>query len=159
MILHSRHKRKASPKAKHGKYSGQGMVEYIVILAALITALIAAGSGSVGFSKDDDSLVQALHERYTAQAYAISISEIPEGRDLVELADYYNELGKFPSLSSKLDSAGSTLNKVSGGLAIIDQGISNLEKYTDPKEALGLVDTDAIKNEIKDQIKDAVNPF
>ncbi len=158
MILNDSHEREVPPMPQYEK--GQGMVEYIVILAALTTALIAAGNGSVGFSKDDDdSLVQALHERYTAQAYAISISEIPEGRDLVELADYYNELGKYPSLSSKLDSAGSTLNKVSGGLAIIDQGISNLEKYTDPKEALGLVDTDAIKNEIKDQIKDAVNPF
>ncbi len=147
-----------SNRLSHAK--GQAMIEYAVILVALTTALVAAGNGSIGFSKnDDDSLVQALHNRYTTQAYALSISEIPEGRDLTELADYYNSLEKYPELSSKLESAGTTLNKISGGLAIVDQGISNLEKYTDPKEALNLIDTDAIKDEIKDQLKDAVNPF
>lgn len=142
------------------RMQGQSMIEYAVVLAALSTALIAAGNGSIGFSKDDDgSLVQALHNRYTTQAYALSISEIPEGRSLTELADYYKSLDKYPSLSTKLETAGDTLNKVSVGLAKIDEGISNLEQYTDPAKALGLIDTDTIKDEVKDQIKDAINPF
>jgi Flp pilus assembly pilin Flp len=139
---------------------GQAMVEYVVILVALSAALISAGNGSIGFSKKDDgSLVQALHNRYTTQTYALSISEIPEGRSLTELAEYYKGLDKYPALNSKLEIAGSTLTKGTNGLAIVDQGIDGLKKYTDPKNALDLIDTDTIKDEIKDQLKDAINPF
>ena len=142
------------------RMQGQAMVEYVVILVALSAALISAGNGSIGFSKNDDgSLVQALHNRYTTQAYALSISEIPESRSLTELAEYYKGLDKYPALSSKLETAGNTLNKVTNGLAIVDKGIDGLKAYTDPKNALDLIDTDTIKNQIKDQLKDAINPF
>ena len=139
---------------------GQAMVEYVVILAALSAALIAAGNGSIGLSKKDDgSLIKAMHERYTEQAYALSISEAPETDNLAELADYYNSLNKYPALSSKLEVAADTLTKVTNGLAIIDEGLTTLKKYTDPKEALKLIDADKIKDEVKNQLKDAINPF
>jgi Flp pilus assembly pilin Flp len=139
---------------------GQAMVEYIVILVALSAALISAGNGSIGFSKDDkDSLVQALHNRYTTQAYALSISEIPEGRDLGELADYYVALDKYPGLSPKLRTADKTLDKLTSGLENLNKGIDSLKKYADPKNALDLIDTDTVKDQIKNELENALNPF
>jgi Flp pilus assembly pilin Flp len=139
---------------------GQAMVEYIVILVALSAALISAGNGSIGFSKDDkDSLVQALHNRYTTQAYALSISEIPEGRDLGELADYYLALDKYPGLSPKLKTADEALTVVTSGLDLVTTGLDGLKEYADPKNALNLIDTDTIKDQVKDELKNALNPF
>jgi len=142
------------------KQSGQSMVEYVVILGALTTALLTAGVGNIGFSKaDDQSLMQAMHNRYTDQAFALSISELPEGRDLTELASYYNELDKYPELAKQLQASGAMLNKVTSGLSTISSGVSLLEQYTNPQAALNLIDTDAIKQEIKNNLEDAVNPF
>jgi Flp pilus assembly pilin Flp len=139
---------------------GQAMVEYIVILAALSAALITAGDGSIGFSKKDEgSLVQALHHRYTAQAYALSISEIPEGKSLDELADYYRELNKYPELRLKLKAADKTLLEVTSGFAVVEKGLDDLKKYTDPKNALDLIDTDAIKDQVKNELINAINPL
>jgi Flp pilus assembly pilin Flp len=139
---------------------GQAMIEYVVILAALSAALIASGNGSIGLSKTDNgSLLEAMHERYTEQAYALSISEAPETDDLAELAEYYNSLNKYPALSSKLEVAAVTLAKVTNGLAVVDKGLTTLKKYTDPAEAIKLIDTDTIKNEVKNQLEDAINPF
>ena len=140
------------------------MIEYSVILVALTTALMAAGLGSVGLTKNDDqSLMQALHQRYTAQAYALSVTELPEGRDLGELADYYQSLDKYPELATQLQDASLAINRVSQGIAKATQGINTLKSYTDPKQALKDLNTDQVKGEItrtmKTAVKDAMNPF
>ncbi|MFT6389124.1 MAG: hypothetical protein ACJAUP_002514 [Cellvibrionaceae bacterium] len=147
---------------------GQAMAEYIVILVALTGALltIGPGNGVIGLDKDDvrengdPSLIKALHDRYTAQAYALSISEIPEGAgNLGELANYYIALDKYPTLRPKLEAADATLNKVTSGLAKLNDGLDGLKEYTDPKKALDLLDTDIIKDQIKDELNNALNPF
>jgi Flp pilus assembly pilin Flp len=135
---------------------GQAMVEYIVILVALSAALISAGNGSIGFSKNDNgSLVQALHNRYTEQAYAISISESPEFNDLNKLAEYYESLDKYPSLRGHLNTAGNTMTQLTNGLASVDQGLNNLETFADPSGALDLIHPDAITDEVRNQFIDA----
>ena len=144
--------------------AGQSMIEYSVILVALTTALMAAGLGSVGLSKNDDqSLMQALHQRYTAQAYALSVTELPEGRDLGELAAYYQDLNKYPELAAQLQDASIAINQASQGIAKATQGINTLKSYTDPKQALQALDMDQVKGEItrsmKKAVKDAMNPF
>jgi hypothetical protein len=146
---------------------GQAMAEYIVILVALTGALltIGPGNGVIGLNKDDltengdPSLIKALHDRYKAQAYALSISEIPEGKDLGELRNYYIALDKYPTLRPKLKAADVTLNNVTTGLAKLNDGLDGLKEYTDPKKALDLLDTDIIKDQIKDELKNALNPF
>ena len=143
---------------------GQSMVEYTVVLVALTTALMTAGLGSVGLSKNDDqSLLQAMHQRYTTQAYSLSITELPEGRDLAELADYYNSLDKYPELSQRLQDASESINKVSQGIAKVSDGVNTLKAYTDPKKALDSLDTTTMQNEItqtmKKAVKDSMNPF
>ena len=143
---------------------GQSMVEYVVITAALVSALLLAGLGSVGLSKNDDqSLLQAVHERYTDQAYALSISEIPEGRDLTELADYYDEMGKYPTLADNLATGAETLADISRGISDASDVVSQLGQYTDPQNVLNLIDTDVlvdeIENELESAVEDALNPF
>ena len=143
---------------------GQSMVEYTVVLVALTTALMTAGLGSVGLSKNDDqSLLQAMHQRYTTQAYSLSITELPEGRDLAELAAYYDSLDKYPELSKRLQEASESINKVSQGISKVSDGVNTLKAYTDPKKALDNLDTTAMQNEItktmKKAVKDSMNPF
>jgi Flp pilus assembly pilin Flp len=156
-----RQKLKINKFNRIARCKGQAMAEYVVILVALSAALMTAGNGMIGFSKDDeDSLVQALHNRYTTQAYALSISEIPEGAgDLGELANYYLALDKYPALRPKLQTADAALTKVTTGLAKLNLGLDGLKEYTDPKKALDLIDTDTIKDQIKDELKNALNPF
>jgi Flp pilus assembly pilin Flp len=136
------------------RLKGQAMIEYIVILGVLTAALLTAGEGSIGMSKDDEgSLVAALHKRYTTQTHALSISEAPETTNFNDLALYYKSLGKFPKLADGLGEASVLLNKVTSTAVSIDDGIDKLKEYTDPKKALSLIDSDAIKDEVVEEIK------
>jgi hypothetical protein len=140
------------------------MVEYTVILVALTTALMTAGLGSVGLSKNDDqSLLQGLHKRYTTQAYSLSITELPEGRNLTELAEYYESLDKYPELRQRLQDAAASITKVSQGITQVSSGVNTLKSYSDPKKALQSLDSSAMKDEItktmKKAVKDSMNPF
>jgi hypothetical protein len=168
-------KRRQYPKINRRTFNkGQAMIEYVVILGVLTSALLYVGnpddvdSGHIGFSKDDEgSLIQALHDRYTTQTHALSISEAPELTSYSELALYYKSLDKYPELSQKLDDAGVFLNKVTAGLVAVNDGVETLKEYTDPNKAASLIDTDAIKaevksqieDELKEQLKDAIKPF
>ncbi|MFT7491751.1 MAG: Flp pilus assembly pilin Flp [Pseudohongiellaceae bacterium] len=147
---------------------GQAMVEYVVILGVLVTALLTAGEGSIGLTKNDDgSLVQALHNRYTAQAYALSLSESPELNDLAELASYYKSLDKFPELSNKMNEADQFLIKLASNLNEVNTGMDQLKEYSqNPENAVrdtitvGLdIAKDQMKTQLEEKFQEAISPF
>ncbi len=100
---------------KHQK--GQSMVEYVVILGALSAALLLPGLGSVGTEQSDgNSLLKAVADKHRGHGYALSLSEIPETDKLIELADYYDKLEKYPELSPQLRTGGQMLGSFSNHL-------------------------------------------
>lgn len=54
----------------HNTQSGQSMVEYMVVVSALILALYSSGAM--------DGLIQVLKDNYEGYSYAISISDYPD---------------------------------------------------------------------------------
>jgi hypothetical protein len=146
---------------------GQAMIEYVVITGVLVAALLtglqdddagyAKDEGYIGLSKNDEgSLVQALHKRYTAQAYALSLPEPPELNSLEDLSIYYDSLGKFPELSKKILQAGTFMNKLTSGLDAVNDGLDKLEEYTDPKKAKEILDPSTLKDKLKKELKEKV---
>ena len=138
--------------------SGQSMIEYTVILMAL-TVLLVNVTGepeepTLGLSRvDENTLMYAVHQRYTAQDFGLRISELPVRSNLADITDYYDELEKFPHLSKKLDGGASSINKVTEAVNSIESSISTLTDY----------DLDAVKDKVKDlaeeQFKDALTDF
>lgn len=66
--------------AKMKYQSGQSMVEYVVVLSALMAALYAVTDepGAVGMNKNQDpSLMHAIHQRYSNQNFALRLTQIP----------------------------------------------------------------------------------
>lgn len=125
---------------KHRWQAGQSMVEYLVIVGALTAALIGTGGlGTVGFSKNDEkSLMQAMHDHFEFQTFALSISELPERRDLADLAEYYEGEGKFERLSNQLGWVGDPMGKFVDKLGSLDNlGFVN---YLDPEKGVDLVE-------------------
>jgi hypothetical protein len=114
--------------------AGQAMVEYAVVLAALTLAVLAAGDGD--FSTPEDSnmneLRQAIDFRYRGYSYAVSLSEIPEAENPMEVAAYYDSLGKYPELASQM----------AGGYSTIEDYVNKYVDFTsglrdfDPSSAL-----------------------
>ncbi|MGK0411235.1 MAG: hypothetical protein ACJASB_003430 [Shewanella psychromarinicola] len=148
---------------------GQAMIEYVIITGVLVAALLtglqdddagyAENEGYIGLSKNDDgSLLQALHRRYTAQAYALSLPEPPEVNSLDKLSAYYDRLGKFPELSNNLYEASVLMNKLTNNLKKVNDGIDRLEDYADSNKAIDkakqLIDPDRIKDKIQDELED-----
>jgi hypothetical protein len=94
------------------KYTtGQAMVEYVIVLVALTLAVLAVGDGDFSTPEDGniDELRQAVDFRYRGYTYAVSLSEYPESEDLLEIADYYDSLGKHPELADQLRGGYSTI--------------------------------------------------
>jgi Flp pilus assembly pilin Flp len=94
------------------KYTtGQAMVEYAVVLVALTLAVLAVGDGDFSTPEDSniDELRQAVDFRYRGYTYAVSLSEYPESEDLLEIADYYDSLGKHPELADQMRGGVSTI--------------------------------------------------
>ena len=110
---------------------GQAMVEYTVVLMALMAALLApglwpssdqGGDGLVGLDQSrQGTLLRAIADKRRGFGYALSLAEIPEvdGADgsgggsnnkLARLADYYDSLGKYPGLSAQLRQAGGKID-------------------------------------------------
>jgi hypothetical protein len=89
---------------KNKSQSGQAMVEYVVILAALTLAVLALGDGDFDTPEDSniDELRQAIDFRHRGYTYAVSLSEIPEAESPLEVAQYYDSLGKHPELASNM---------------------------------------------------------
>lgn len=128
---------------------GQAMVEYTVILLALTAALLAPSlwrssggdeTGVIGLDQSQrGSVLRAVANKHRGYGYALSLSEIPEmdgpkqpgqaQEPLMELADYYDSLGKYPKLSPQLRAAGGqigTLTSQVNGLT------SQLTRYVPP---------------------------
>lgn len=127
------------------KEQGQAMVEYMVVLAALITALLMVGQGAVGLSQDDKgSVLKAVADKHRGQGYALSLSELPETDDMVALADYYDSLGKYPELAKQLKQGGEALNQATSIVNQINDLLKDFKpvwenpfKATDLKPDLG----------------------
>jgi hypothetical protein len=84
--------------------SGQAMVEYVVVLSALTLAVLALGDGDFNTPEDSniEELRQAVDFRHRGYTYAVSLSEIPEDENPLEVALYYESLGKHPELAGQL---------------------------------------------------------
>lgn len=89
--------------------NGQSMVEYTVILAALSLVLFGVGEGS------SSQLSTAVQNKQRGYTYALSLSTIPETDNYLELANYYDSLGKFPELSRQMHIVADPLNDVVEG--------------------------------------------
>ncbi|HEX5056720.1 MAG TPA: hypothetical protein VFX02_09505 [Gammaproteobacteria bacterium] len=119
---------------KKNPQSGQSMVEYVVVLAALTLAVLAIGDGDFSTPEDSnmDELRQAIDYRYRGYSYAVSLSEIPESENPLEVAQYYDSLGKYPELASQM----------SGGYSTIEDYVNKYVDFTsglrdfDPSSAL-----------------------
>lgn len=125
---------------KNNRQSGQSMVEYVVVLAALTLAVLAMGDGD--FSTPEDSnineLRQAIDFRHRGYTYAVSLSEIPEAENPLEVAQYYDSLGKHPELASQM----------SGGYSTIENYV---EQYVNVTGALRNFDpSSALPNDFED---------
>lgn len=109
--------------------TGQSMVEYVVILAALMAALLAPGLGSIGTDQtEQDSLLKAVVDKHRGHTYALSLSEIPETDDMASLSNYYDSLGKYPDLSQQLGKVG----RFTGGLKQLGSALNQLPNYLPP---------------------------
>lgn len=117
------------------KQSGQSMVEYTVVLVALVGALyVVTADGKKGGliasdKQQQGSLLQLMHHRYTRQNMAIRISELPEKRNLKQLADYYQQLDKYPKLSQGIENAGNKVSKLTEDIESVNKKMSKLIDY------------------------------
>jgi hypothetical protein len=116
------------------------MVEYVVVLSALTLAVLAIGDGD--FSTPEDSNIEELRQaigfRHRGYSYAVSLSEIPEAENPLEVAEYYNSLGKHPELASQM----------AGGYSAIEDYVNSYVNFTS-----GLRDFDpgsALPNDFED---------
>ncbi len=123
------------------RQSGQSMVEYVVILIALSLVLLVADregkripDGYIGSTESDQgSLIQAINQKHRGQGYALSLSEIPETDDLVDLQAYYDRLGKYPELSKQLGNIGTKLGQVNSGISKATKVVRTIKKCVPPK--------------------------
>jgi Flp pilus assembly pilin Flp len=107
--------------------TGQSMVEYTVILVALTLAVLAAGDGDFSTPEDGNinELRQAVQFKYRGYSYALSLSEIPESDNLVEVADYYDSMGRHPELADQLSLAGGSLDSMLEDYVDFVSGLDN----------------------------------
>ncbi|HEY3486551.1 MAG TPA: hypothetical protein VGL10_00660 [Gammaproteobacteria bacterium] len=98
-------------KKTNNRQYGQAMVEYVIILAALTLAVLAIGDGDFDTPEDSNvnELRQAIDYRHRGYTYALSLSEIPEAENPLEVAEYYDSLGKHPELASQMAGGYSTI--------------------------------------------------
>jgi len=119
------------------KNRGQSMVEYIVITSAIMLALLTpTGQGFIaslsGGVPAQGSFEDAVQDKQRGYSYALSLSTIPETDDLVELANYYDSLDKFPDLSNEIRSGGSAINSVGNSYSSFTQLLKNFQLPTLP---------------------------
>lgn len=149
--------------ANFRKQTGQSMVEYTVILVALTTALIGIGTssneshlGSVGLNKKQDgSLLNVVHRRYTEQTYALSISDLVEHPDYGALADYYAQQEKYPQLVPHLKKGDKYLDQVADGVGKAAEAVDRLKDFK-PRDLVDQREKEIgkVKDKIKNQLTD-----
>jgi len=119
---------------------GQSMAEYVVILMALTAALLWPWDGTeegrpVGLMQNDPgSLLQAVANKHRGHVYALSLPEIPETDDLVDLADYYDSLGKYPELSPQVRQGGQLLDDIKRVVGLMADLIKEIRKIFKPPQ-------------------------
>ncbi len=99
------------------RQAGQSMVEYLVILLALVPILLPWEGGPL------DQLRQAVVDKHRGYTYALSLSEIPETDRLEDLADYYDALGKYPELASELRNGGNKIGSLENQIEQVSQSL------------------------------------
>lgn len=114
------------------------MVEYTVVLIALMAALLApklwpssdqSSDGLIGLDQSQrGTLLRGIAAKHRGYGYALSLGDIPEvdgsSSKLIELADYYDSLGKYPELSKQLRAGGSKIAQLNGQLTSLNQLVS-----------------------------------
>lgn len=121
---------------------GQSMVEYTVILIALTTALYTITSSGdrgklIGSDKHQpDSLLQAMHQHYTQQSYALRLSQLPERHSQQDLAQYYDALNKYDALAPQLNNWAASVNQLNGKVMSANQNIKNVRSQIDQAKNL-----------------------
>jgi len=137
------------------KNRGQSMIEYIVVTSAIMLILIKPSLSDTVFTREEpkfqvvqggwgvisslssgvpaqNSFEDVIHDKQRGYSYALSLSTIPETDDLVELADYYDSLGKFPDLSNELRSGGTAINSVANSYSRISNLLESFQLPTLP---------------------------
>ena len=120
--------------------NGQSMVEYVVICAALTLAMFAPlnayvfNSGANIGNQDGniESLEDAVLDRQRGYTYALSLSAIPETDDYGDLADYYDELGKYPALAAEMHSADDALDEFVEGYTTASDAVRDIDPLSPP---------------------------
>ena len=110
---------KTRPLPKQSR--GQSMVEYLVILMALVPVFLPWKGGPL------DQLRQAVVDKHRGYTYAASLSEIPETDRLDELADYYDALGKYPELAAQLRSGGQKIGNLSQQIESVNDRLQSFD--------------------------------
>jgi hypothetical protein len=91
--------------SKTSLQNGQSMVEYVVILSVLTLALVASSGGD-----SFQAMELAVQDRQRGYTFAVSMSALPESDTYKVLADYYDDLGKYPELSKQLHKGGDPID-------------------------------------------------
>jgi hypothetical protein len=109
--------------------SGQSMVEYVVVLAVLTLAVLGMGDGDFSTPEDSniDELRQAINYRHGGYSYAVSLSEIPEAESPLEVAQYYDSLGKHPELASQMSGGYSAIQNYVDQYVNVTTGMRNFD--------------------------------
>jgi hypothetical protein len=131
---------------KNRLQAGQSMVEYVVVLAALTLAVLAIGDGDFSTPEDSnvDELRRAIDFRHRGYTYAVSLSEIPEAENPLEVARYYDSLGKHPELASQMSGGYSTIENYVERYVNITTALRNFDPSSSLPDDFADIDIGAI---------------
>ena len=87
---------------------GQGMVEYVVVLATLVFALTVPLNGP-GSNNVIEQIEQVLQDNYEGYSFAVSLSEMPDAISMDEALQMFEDAGGDPS---QLTDAGDLIQQV-----------------------------------------------
>ena len=93
---------------------GQGMVEYVVVLATVVFALTVPLNGA-GSNNVIEEIEQVLQDNYEGYSFAVSLSEMPDAVSMDEALQMFEDAGGDPN---QLTDAGDLIQKVDDFLDI-----------------------------------------
>ncbi|MBL4621293.1 MAG: hypothetical protein JKY89_02745 [Immundisolibacteraceae bacterium] len=92
----------------HGYQLGQGMVEYVVVLATVVFALLVPLNGA-GSNNVIEEIEQVLQNNYQGYSFAVTLSEMPDAVSMEEALQMYEDAGGDPG---QLTDAADIIQKV-----------------------------------------------
>lgn len=93
---------------------GQGMVEYVVVLATVVFALTVPLNGA-GSNNVIEEIEQVLQDNYEGYSFAVSLSEMPDAVSMDEALQMFEDAGGDPN---QLTDAGDLIQQVDDFLDI-----------------------------------------